>query len=150
MPEETTSAAQPSQVQPTPPASTGNGTASDPKTTAMLAWIFAPFTSYLFKDESDPFVKSHARESFYLGIANIAVLLVLGVINICVSAVFYNFLWSAGLIFAQILSCLWALLWLGVVAFIAVPRIMGLVKANNHEEWKVPYVTEYLSKYIKF
>ena len=40
-------------------------TASEAKTNAMLAWIFAPITSYVWKDSTDEFLKAHARASLY-------------------------------------------------------------------------------------
>lgn len=132
-------------AQPTPAS-----TQSDPKTNAMIAWIFAPFSSYLLKDETDEFVRAHARESFYLGVANIIALLALGVLNVCYGMVFNVLFWNVGLGLASLLSCVWGILWLAVALFIGVPRVMGIIKANNHEKWTVPYVTEYLSKYIKF
>lgn len=132
------------------PASTPMPTHTDPKVNAMMAWIFAPFSSYLLKEEQDEFVRAHARESFYLGVANIIALLVLGVLNVCYGMIFNALFWNAGWGFASLLGCVWGIIWLAVSLFIGVPRIVGIVKANNHEKWTVPYVTEYLSKYIKF
>lgn len=130
--------------------SPATSTTSDPRTTAILAWLFAPFSSYLFKDEQDALVRSHARESFYLGIANLIALLAVGILNVCIGSAFSAILWNSGLGLLQLMSCLWSVLWLAVAAFIGVPRIVGIVKANNREEWKVPYITDFLSKYIKF
>src|SRR5690554_4991274 len=56
--------------------------ADSAKTNAILAWIFAPITSYVWKDESDPLLRNHARESLYLGVANLAVMVILWVLSI--------------------------------------------------------------------
>lgn len=134
------------QPQPVAPATS---TSADPKTNAILAWLFAPFSSFLFKDDKDAFVHAHARESFYLGIANLAGLVVLGILNVCSSMLLGTLFWSQ-LGFYTLISCFWGLLWLAWAVFCVVPRIMGIIKANNMQTWEVPYVTKFLSKYIKF
>lgn len=139
----------PAAATPAPSAPAGS-TKADPKTNAMIAWIFAPFSSYLLKDEQDEFVRAHARESFYLGIANIIALIAVGILNVCYGMVFNVLFWNSGFGFASLLSLIWSVIWLAIALFVSVPRIVGIIKANNNEKWTVPYVTQYLSKYIKF
>jgi uncharacterized Tic20 family protein len=125
-------------------------TASDAKTNAILAWIFAPFTSFAWKDSTDEFVKAHARASLYLGIANVISSIVIFVLQICMGVVLGAFLYNSYLFgFAGIVDCFWWLLNMANGAFILIPRLIGVVKANNGEKWEVPYITESLKKIIK-
>jgi uncharacterized Tic20 family protein len=122
---------------------------SQSKTNAMLAWLFAPITSFIWKDDADAFVKEHARQSLYLGIANIAVFAVLFLLQICYGIIFANLLWSVLWGISALISCFWSLLWLAASAFAVVPRIIGIVKANDMKTWEVPYVTKFMSRFIK-
>ncbi len=124
---------------------------SQAKTNAMLAWIFAPFTSYAWKDNTDEFVKAHARSSLYLGVANIISTIVLLVLQICFGTILGALFYSNGALFgfASLLGCGWSLLGLANGAFVIVPRIVGAIKANNGEQWEVPYVNEFMAKFIK-
>jgi uncharacterized Tic20 family protein len=116
---------------------------------AVLAWIFAPFTSFAFKNDPDELTRAHARESFYLGIANIAVLLVVFILQVCIG-IFMGLIFYSAYGINALIQCFWSLVWLAELAFILVPRIIGAMKASQGEKWTVPYVTEFLSKYIKF
>ena len=125
-------------------------TASESKTNAILAWIFAPITSYVWKDNPDEFVKAHARASLYLGVANVISTVVLMVLQICMGVVFAAVLYNSYLFgFSSLISCFWGLLNLANGAFILVPRLVGVIKANNGEKWEVPYVSEMMQKIIK-
>ncbi|MCA9378910.1 DUF4870 domain-containing protein [Candidatus Dojkabacteria bacterium] len=123
-----------------------SGGSSDDKTNAILAWLFAPISSYLLKDQQDPFVKNHVSESFYFGIFSIVLAVVFGVIAACLSILFGS-LFGFGL--SSILACGINLLWLAVFLVVSVPRLIGIIKAVNHETWTVPYVSEFMKKYIK-
>jgi uncharacterized Tic20 family protein len=137
------------KAEATAPASTAGKTASDTKTLAMLAWIFAPITSFVWKDHEDAFVKSHARESLYFGVASILVALVGFVVQTCFSIVIGYTLTGPLFGIASLISCVWSLLWLAVGLAFIVPRIVGVVKANSMEEWTVPYVNEFMKRFIK-
>lgn len=126
--------------------------ASDAKTNALLAWIFAPITSFLWLKDQDEFLRHHARESFYFGILNIALYVIVFIVQTCVNIVFLNLLFGnvyslSGL--GALFSCFWGMVWLALAVFSIVPRVIGLVKANNGELWTVPLVSEYMSKIIK-
>jgi uncharacterized Tic20 family protein len=136
----------------------GNNTAApapssaptEAKTNAILAWLFAPITSFAWKDSSDEFLRSHARESLYLGVANFAVYLVLFVMQFLYNLIFVPLLFSSIVFgFGVILNCVWGVLWLAAGLFVLVPRIMGIVKANNREKWEVPYVNPFVKRFIK-
>ena len=128
-----------------------NMTPSESKTNAILAWIFAPITSFVWKDSSDQFLRSHARESFMFGVATIVGFLVLSVLNFAYSLTLGNLFYSSFALFGigSLLSCLWSLVWLAFWAFTVVPRIMGAIKASNNQTWTVPYVSKFMSKYMK-
>jgi len=123
--------------------------ASEAKTNALLAWLFSPITSFVWKNEKDAFLQKHARNSLYYGIANIILVAIVFVIQILygviVGALLWNVLWGLG----TLLSCVWSAIWLVVSAFSVVPRIVGMIKANNGEVWEVPYVQKWLEKVIK-
>lgn len=142
----------PTAAAPMPEKNMSGSSNMDPKTIVILAWLFAPITSYLFKDESDPFVKSHVRESFYLGMANVVLLVVMFVLNIVFGVLSNLFFYNSGFLYGilTLINCLCSLIWLVVALFLGVPRLVGIIKALNMETWEVPYVTKFLSKYIKF
>lgn len=119
---------------------------SDAKTNAILAWLFAPISSFLMKDQQDPFVKNHVTESLYFGIFSIVLAVVAGVISMCLGVVFGG-LFGFGL--AAVISCVEGILWIVVFLVISVPRLVGIIKALNHETWTVPYISAFMSKYIK-
>lgn len=124
-------------------------TTSQAKTNAMLAWIFAPITSFVWKDDANSFVKAHARESLYFGIANI----VLSIVLYLLQALFFGLLFSGTgfsfLGFAGFTSLLFSLLWLAFWVFSFVPRVIGVVKANDMQTWEFPVVTNLVKRFIK-
>lgn len=114
------------------------------KTNAILAWVFSPITSYLWKDDKDAFVRHHAIQSLYLGIFNLATFVILFILNIF-TAISFSFIPP----FAAILQCLLGLVWLVWNVSVIVPRIIGAIKALNGETWEIPYLGEFMRKYIK-
>lgn len=146
MPEETNMQAPEPTVAPAQ-----SSTASDSKTNAILAWVFAPITSFVWKDSPDAFVRAHARESLNFGIANVVLWLVLWVVSVVYNIIIGNLLYSSFTLFglASLLSCVWSLLWLAFWIGSVVIRIMGAVKASNGQTWTVPYISKFMSKYIK-
>lgn len=97
---------------------TENGS-MDPKTSAILAWFFAPITSIIWMNEKDEFLRYHAKQSLSWSLVSIAVYVVCTV--------------TAFLIIPACFAALWAILDIVV-------RIYGIVKANNGEKWEVPVV----------
>ncbi|MDD3647197.1 MAG: DUF4870 domain-containing protein [Candidatus Dojkabacteria bacterium] len=97
------------------------------RTNALLAWIFAPLTSFIFLNDEDEFTKKCAKHSMYFGIADLVIQIVL---------------WVGGIIlsFAVIGVCCFPLAGLWSLVSIAV-RIMGAVKANNGELFEVPVIS---------
>lgn len=116
----------------------------DAKTNAALAWLFAPITSFIWRDETDAFLRNHARESLYVGIFNAITVTIVFFLNFCV-ALTLGFI-EPVFFLAQ---CILTLVWLAVWASILVPRIIGIVKAMNGETWEVPYISEFMRRYIK-
>ncbi|MBU0975669.1 MAG: DUF4870 domain-containing protein [Patescibacteria group bacterium] len=96
--------------------------ASPNRTNALLAWIFAPLTSFIFLNDEDAFTKKCAKHSMYFGIASIVMYIVLSVL---------------ATISFGILSCL-VLVWVAVDLIV---RIMGAVKANSGELFEVPVIS---------
>lgn len=131
------------------PAAPASSAASSAKTNAMLAWIFAPFTSFAWKDDSDEFVKAHARESLYVGIAQLAVVLVVYIVQAILFAIFFSGLSFGMLGIFGLFGLLFNLIWLATFAFMIVPRIIGVMKANEGQKWEFPQVTNLVKKYIK-
>lgn len=144
MPEETNMPASAPTAAPT--------SASDSKTNAILAWIFAPITSFVWKDSPDAFVRQHARESLNFGIANLVILVALWIVSFIYNIIIGNLLYSSFTLFglASLLSCVWSLLWLVFWVGSVVIRIMGVMKANNGQTWEVPYISKIMSKYMKW
>jgi uncharacterized Tic20 family protein len=105
--------------------------ATQNKTNAILAWVFAPITSFIFMNDKDEFTKKCAKHSMYFGVADfiIWVLLILG-------STFGGILtFGIGTICCTILMLVWS------AASIAV-RIIGAVKANNGELFEVPLISK--------
>jgi len=92
---------------------------SDPKTNAILAWIFAPVTSIIWMNDADEFLKYHAKQSLSWSIVALIGHLVCFFLS-----------------FVLIGMCLWPL-W---IILDLVVRVYGLMKANNGEKWEVPVV----------
>jgi uncharacterized protein len=92
---------------------------SNNKTNAILAWLFAPITSFIWMNDADEFLKHHAKQSLYWGVADIVVWGILFVLSF--------------LIIGACLMPIWAIIDLVV-------RVMGIVKANNGEKWVVPVI----------
>lgn len=135
----------------TTPQPTVVPSASQDKTNAILAWLFAPLTSFLWKDDPSEFVRAHARESLYFGVANILLVVVFLLLQICygiVMGVVFGSVYSLSAM-ELLLACIWNILWLAVWAFGIVPRIIGMVKANGMQTWTVPVVNEQMKKFIK-
>ena len=89
------------------------------KTNAMLAWLFAPITSFIWMNDENEFLKFHAKQSLSWSLVAIVGHIVLSfstliLIGIC--------LWP-----------MWVLLDIGI-------RVYGLVKANAGEKLEVPVV----------
>ncbi len=114
------------------------------KTNAVLAWVFSPITSFIWRDEKDAFLRNHARESLYIGIFNAITFVVLFILNICIAI---SFAFIAPL--AALFQCLLGLVWLAWSVSVIVPRIIGAIKALNGETWEVPYISEIMRKYIR-
>ncbi|MBN1332087.1 DUF4870 domain-containing protein [Candidatus Dojkabacteria bacterium] len=99
-----------------PAAKTADGQV---KTNAMLAWLFAPITSFIWMNDANEFLQYHAKQSLSWSLVSIV-----GHIIFSISMAFFIglCLWPA-----------WALLDIGI-------RVYGLMKANNGEKWEVPVV----------
>ena len=103
--------------------------ASSPnRTNALLAWIFAPITSFIFMNDEDEFTRRCAKHSMYFGVAMVVIhvaMWILGTIGTLV-------------IVGSVCFCVDAVIW---VADLAV-RIIGAVKANNGELFEVPVLSD--------
>lgn len=101
--------------------------ASPNRTNALLAWIFAPITSFLFMNDEDEFTKKCAKHSLYFGVADIIIQVVL---------------WGGGTVlsFVVIGVCCFPLAGLWGLVSLAV-RIIGAVKANQGELFEVPVIS---------
>ena len=93
--------------------------ASANKTNAILAWLFAPITSFIWMNDADEFLKHHAKQSLYWGIASFIAWAILFVLS-----------------FVVVGACLMPV-W-GIIDLVV--RIMGIVKANQGEKWVVPVI----------
>lgn len=99
------------------------------RTNAMLAWIFAPLTSFIFMNDEDAFTKKCAKHSMYFGVASIIIYVALFVLISIGAAVTFGI--------GSVCYCLvavWGLLDLVV-------RVMGAVKANSGELFEVPVIS---------
>ena len=103
-------------------------TSSPNCTNALLAWIFAPITSFIFMNDEDEFTKKCAKHSLYFGVAMVVIHVALWILG-TVGAVF---------IVGSVCFCVDAVVW---VADLAV-RIMGAVKANSGELFEVPVLSD--------
>ena len=100
------------------------------RTNALLAWIFAPITSFIFMNDADEFTKKCAKHSMYFGIAMILGHVLMWILSSVLTAVTLGF----GAL------CLW-ILPTGWFVVDIVGRIMGAVKANNGELFEVPVIS---------
>ena len=99
------------------------------RTNALLSWIFAPITSFIFMNDEDAFTKRCAKHSLYFGVASVLIYIVLTVVVTVGTFVTFGF--------GSLCSCL-IFVW-GVVDLVV--RIMGAVKANNGELFEVPVIS---------
>jgi uncharacterized Tic20 family protein len=97
------------------------------RTNALLAWIFAPITSFIFMNDEDEFTKKCAKHSLYFGVAMVVIHVALWILG-TVGAIF---------IVGSVCFCIDAVVW---VADLAV-RVMGAVKANSGELFEVPVIS---------
>lgn len=97
------------------------------RTNALLAWIFAPITSFIFMKDEDEFTRKCAKHSLYFGIAMLAIHLILWVVGFIGSFI----------IIGTICFCIDAVVWIADIAV----RIIGAVKANNGELFEVPVIS---------
>ncbi|MFC1780224.1 DUF4870 domain-containing protein [Patescibacteria group bacterium] len=94
------------------------------KTNAILAWVFAPLTSFIFMNDEDAFTKKCAKHSLYFGVGMIIVHIALWVIGTVLTFI----------LIGPLCFLLDSVVWLVDIAI----RIMGAVKANNGELFEVP------------
>lgn len=103
--------------------------ASPNRTNALLAWIFAPITSFIFMNDEDEFTKKCAKHSLYFGVASVVIYVVLIILVTVGSVVTFGL--------GTVCYCL-IFVW-GIVDVVV--RIMGAVKANNGELFEVPVIS---------
>ncbi len=117
------------------------------KTNAILAWLFAPFTSFVWRNSENELLSNHAKESYYLGVLNLVAFAILFVLQICYS-VFLGSLFYSSFYFGigTLVSCVWWILWLIIVAFVSIPRIMGIMKASKRETWRISWIPDSIRK----
>ena len=102
-------------------------TSGNNRTNALLAWIFAPITSFIFMNDKDAFTKKCAKHSMYFGVADIIIQAVLWIGGIVLSFIFIGFLCFP-------LAFLWSMVSIAV-------RVIGAVKANKGELFEVPVIS---------
>ncbi len=102
--------------------------ASKNRTNALLAWVFAPITSFIFMNDEDPFTKKCAKHSLYFGVVDVVLQVVLILGGTILSFAFIG-------ICCFPISAVWGLVSLAV-------RIIGAVKANNGELFEVPVISD--------
>lgn len=98
------------------------------RTNALLCWIFAPITSFIFMNDEDAFTKKCAKHSLYFGVAAIIIHVVLWV---------FGFVGSF-IIVGTLCFCIDAVVWLADIAI----RVVGAVKANEGELFEVPVLSD--------
>jgi len=101
--------------------------ASPNRTNALLTWIFAPITSFIFMNDEDEFTRRCAKHSMYFGVAMIVLHVGMWILGTVGSII----------IIGSVCFCVDAVLWLVDL----VVRIMGAVKANNGELFEVPIIS---------
>jgi len=104
------------------PASSSNS-----KTNALLAWIFAPITSFIFMNDEDAFTKKVAKHSMYFGVAMVILHVALWILGTLGSIV----------VVGAVCFCIDAVLWIVDIAV----RVIGAVKANKGELFEVPVIS---------
>lgn len=109
------------------PAAKPAAPAGPNRTNAILAWVFAPITSFIFMNDEDEFTRKCAKHSMYFGIADVVAQLIW---------------WVGGSFLAIFLvgMCCWVI---GLVWFVfsIYVRVMGAVKANKGELFEVPVIS---------
>lgn len=102
-------------------------TAAPNRTNALLAWVFAPITSFIFMNDEDEFTKKCAKHSMYFGVADVVIQIVLILGGTILSFAFIG-------ICCFPIAGIWGLVSLAV-------RIIGAVKASNGELFEVPVIS---------
>ncbi len=109
-------------------AETKGTSASANRTNALLCWIFAPITSFIFMNDKDAFTKKCAKHSLYFGVADVVIQVGLWVIGTILAFVVVG-------VCCYAVAAIW-----GLVSIVV--RIMGAVKANDGEVFKVPVISD--------
>jgi uncharacterized membrane protein len=122
------------ETKATAPTSTSSAKSGN-NTNAILAWLFAPITSLIWMNDEDEYLRWHAKQSLYWGLASIIVYVGGSIIAFILSFILIGFF-------------VWCLISVWMILDIVV-RIMGIVKANNGEKWEVPVVSKMFSGIIK-
>jgi uncharacterized Tic20 family protein len=99
------------------------------RTNALLCWIFAPITSFIFMNDEDAFTKKCAKHSLYFGVVSVIIYIALFLLTTVGTVVTFGF--------GAVCSCLLPV-W-GIVDLVV--RIMGAVKANSGELFEVPVIS---------
>ena len=97
------------------------------RTNAMLAWLIAPITSFIFMNDEDAFTKRCAKHSLYFGLVDVAIHLGLWIVGAVLSLI--------------VVGVCCYVIWIGWVFVSIGVRIIGAVKANQGELFEVPVIS---------
>ena len=114
------------------PSATSTGTPMASNVVGLLCYVLCPFTSILFlviePYSKDKFVRFHAFQSLFFGIAVFVLSIVLSILSM-ILAVIPVIGWLIGL-----------LLWLAFPLLLLVAWVYLMVKAYNNEKFKLPII----------
>ena len=97
----------------------------DPTLQAILMYLFAPITGLIWMNDSNDFVKFHAKQSLYLGLANVVIWVLLTLL-------------SAVLVGACLMP-VWGLVYFGVTIYM-------IIEMNKGNKTKLPVIGDMAEK----
>lgn len=114
------------------PSAAGSANSMASNVVALLCYVVCPITSIIFlvlePYNKDKFVRFHAFQSLFLGIACIVISILLSIVKVVIGMV--------PVIGWLIDMLLWMAVWLGLLA----AWIYAMVKAYNNEKYKLPLI----------
>lgn len=108
---------------------------------AVIAWLFAPFSSLFFLSSKDKFTRRCAKHALYLGVSMVIINIIMLFINMSLFLVgtFLALFWMGAVCFSILVICL--ILWIGLNIMWIVGNVIGAVKANKGELFEVPIIS---------
>lgn len=117
-----------------------------PNVAALISYLFIPWTSIavIMTEKENRFVRFHAFQSLFLGIALIAMSIVLSVVIGVLTLVAAAISPYAGILVSFVSLGVWVIIAFAILALWAI----CLFKAYKGENYKIPVIGKFAEKYV--